>query len=120
MHGRAMGLSDVLAGGRADRLDRAPALAEHDLAVALAGDEDRLLDAGRAVGLVLPLVGLDRRLIGQFVVQPLDQLLAGDLGGERTDRRFRDLVLRIEPGTGRDDRREAIEQPRRARRRSWR
>src|SRR6202050_4284479 len=110
MYVRAMGFHDVLARRRADRLDRAAALAEHDLAVALAGDEDRLLDAGRPVGLVLPLISLDRRLIGQFVVQPLDQLLAGDLGGERTDRRLRDLVFRIEPGAGRNYRGEAIEE----------
>src|ERR1700722_10264066 len=98
MHRRAMGFGDVLAGGGADRLYRPSALAEHDLAVALAADEDRLLDAGRAVRLFLPLLGLDRRLIGQFVVQPLDQLLSGDLGRERPDRRFRDLVLREEQG----------------------
>ena len=52
--------------------------------------------------------------IGQFVVKPLDQLLAGDLGGERTDRRLRDLILRIEPGTGRDHRGEAIKELRQA------
>src|SRR6202050_2248336 len=103
MYVRAMGFRDVLARGRADRLDRAPALAEHDLAMALAGDEDRLLDAGRAVGQVLPAVGLDRRLIGQFVMHPLDELLAGDFGGERAHRRLRDLVLRIEPGPGRHE-----------------
>ena len=103
-----MGFADVLAGRRADRLDRPPALAEHDLAVALAGDEDRLLDASGAVGLFLPLLGLDGRLIGQLVVQPLDQLLAGDLGGQRTDRGFRDLVFRIEPGAGRNERSEAL------------
>src|ERR1700722_19337441 len=65
MHGRAMGFGNVLAGGRADRLDRAPALAEHNLAVALAADEDRLLAPGRPDGLLLPLLRLDRRLIGQ-------------------------------------------------------
>src|SRR6185437_6789579 len=68
-------------------------------------------DASRAVGPVRPGVGLDGRLIGQFVVQPLDQLLAGDLGRKRSDRRFRDLVLRVEPRTRRDDRREAIGEP---------
>src|SRR3984957_6975739 len=112
MHGRAVCFTDVFARRRADRLDGAPALAEYDLAVALAGDEDRLLDAGRPVGLVLPLIGLDGRLIGQFVVQPLDQLLAGDFGRERADRGLRDLVLRIEPGTGWDHCGETLEEPR--------
>src|ERR1700729_38030 len=46
MHGGAMGFGNVLTRRRADRLDRSSALAEHDLAVALAADKDRLLDAG--------------------------------------------------------------------------
>ena len=71
MHRRAMGLGDVHARRRADRLDCPPALAENDLAMALAADEDRLFDAGRPVSLVLPLFGLDSRLVGQLVVQPL-------------------------------------------------
>src|ERR1700722_2049758 len=64
MHRRAMSFADVLTRRGADRLDRAAPLAEHDLAMALAADEDRLLDAGGAVGLFLPLLGLDCRLIG--------------------------------------------------------
>ena len=72
-------------------LMRAPAFADDDLLVALARDVDRLLDPRRAVGLVLPRFGLDRSLIGQLVVQPLEQLLAGDFGGERAQRRVGDL-----------------------------
>ena len=52
-------LDNVLARGAADRLDRASALADDDLLVALAGYIDRLLDARRAVGLLLPELGLD-------------------------------------------------------------
>ena len=83
-----------LAGRLADRLDGLAALAEHDLPLALALDEDRLLDAHRAVLALLPLVGLDRRVVGQLLVQPLVDLLARDLGGEHAQRRVGDLVLR--------------------------
>ncbi len=65
-------LGDLLARLGADRLDGRAALAEHDLALALALDIDRLLDAHRAVAQFLPAVGLDRRLIGQLLVQPRD------------------------------------------------
>ena len=78
-------------------LMRAPALAHHDLALAFARHVDRLLDARRTVGKVLPLVGLDRHLVGQFVVQALEHFLARDFGGERAQRRVGDLVLGIEP-----------------------
>src|SRR5271165_5162968 len=111
VHHAAVDRSDVLAGGRADRLDRAPALADDDLAVALARHEHRLLDPRRAVRQVLPAVGLDGGLIGQFVVQALDELFARDFGGERTDRPFGDLVLRIEPRTDGNDRREPLGEP---------
>src|SRR5205814_4726699 len=67
---------DVGARRRPDRLDRLAALAEHDLALALALDIDRLLDAHRAVLELLPDFGLDRRLIRQFLVQPQIELLA--------------------------------------------
>src|SRR3954452_20620116 len=67
---------------RADRLDRLAALAEHDLALAFALHEDRLLDAHRAVAQLLPAVRFHGRPVGQFLVQAVEQLLAGDLGGE--------------------------------------
>src|SRR3954453_15028137 len=75
-------LGDVAAGRLADRLDGLAALAQDDLPLALALDEDRLLDAHRAVVARLPLVGLDRRAVGQLLVQPLVDLLARDLGRE--------------------------------------
>src|SRR5215208_4915593 len=51
---------------RADGLDRGTAFAEHDLALAFPLHIDRLLDPHRAVPQLLPAVGLDRGLIGQF------------------------------------------------------
>ena len=45
----------------------------------------------------LPRLGLDRGVIRQFLVQPLEQLLARDLGRELAHRRIRHLVGRIEP-----------------------
>ena len=81
---------------------------------------DRLLDARRAVGQILPGFGLDRRLIGQFVVQPLEHLLARDLGGERAHRRVGDLVLGIEPRPLRHHRARDRASAGRARRRSRR
>src|SRR5215207_7507880 len=74
-------LGDVAARRLADRLDGLAALAKHDLPLAFALDEDRLLDAHRAVLARLPLVGFDRRAVGQFLLQPLVDLLARDLGG---------------------------------------
>src|SRR5262245_18429427 len=49
VHGLTYDLRDLLARIRADRLDGGAALAEHDLALALALDKDRLLDAHRLV-----------------------------------------------------------------------
>ena len=43
------------------------AFADDDLLLAVALDIDRLLDARRAVLLLGPRLGLDRRLIGQFL-----------------------------------------------------
>ena len=50
-------------------------------------------------GPLLPLVRLDRRVVGQLLVQALVDLLAGDLGGEHAQRHIGDLVLRVEPRT---------------------
>jgi hypothetical protein len=82
------------AGTGADRLDLAAALAEHDGALAGPADIDDLVDADAAVGAVLPRLRLDRRGIGQFVVQLQEHLLAGDLGGDQPLGRVGKLVLR--------------------------
>ena len=85
----------------ADRLDGLPALADHDLALAFALDINRLLDADFAAAQFLPRLGLDRGLIGQFLVQPLEQFFARDLGGQLPHGRVRHLVRRIKPRTWR-------------------
>ena len=70
---------------------------EHDLPLAVAHHIDGLLDAHAAVLQLLPGVGLDRQAVGKLVVQPEEQLLAGDLGGGLTERRVGELVFRVEP-----------------------
>src|ERR1700722_20469588 len=70
VHIGLVGLGNLLARRRADRLQRSPALADHDFLVAVAADENRLLDPRGAVGEILPGIRLDRGLIRQFVVQP--------------------------------------------------
>ncbi len=97
MHRLVDDLGDLGPRLRADRLDRLAALAQHDLALALALHEDRLLDAHRAVAQLLPAVRFHRRAIGQLLVQAVEQLLAGDLGGETAQRRVGNLVFRIVP-----------------------
>ncbi len=88
---------DIDARRGSDGFDRLPAFAEHDLALAFALDIDRLLDANRAVPQLLPYLGLDRRVVGQFLVQPQIKLLPGDLGGKLAQRRVRDLILGVKP-----------------------
>ena len=100
MHLLLGGFRDLAARRLADRLDGAAALADDDLLLPVARDIDRLLDARRAVLLIFPGFGLDRRLIGQFVVQPLEDFFARDLGGEHAQRRVGELIFRIEPGRG--------------------
>src|SRR6185312_12766330 len=58
-------LFDFAARGFADRPDRRAALAEHDLALALALDIDRLLDAHGIAAQILPLLGLDSGVVRQ-------------------------------------------------------
>src|SRR5665213_1131866 len=60
----------------ADRLEGLPAFADHDLALALALHINRLLDPHIATPQLLPLLGLDRGMVRQLLVQPLEQLLA--------------------------------------------
>src|SRR5436309_2263438 len=97
MHLLLRQLGDFLARFRADRLDRRATLAEHDLALTLALHIDRLLDAHGAVAQLLPRLRLDRRLIWQFLMQPIEQLLAGNLGREAAHRRVGNLILRVMP-----------------------
>src|SRR5690606_35962003 len=81
----------------ADRLDRLPAGAERDLALALALDIDHLLDADRAVLLVLPLLRLHGELVGKLVMEPEKELLARDFRRERAQGHVGRLILRIMP-----------------------
>src|ERR1700749_5056597 len=69
VHRVAHDFRQFLARVRADRLDRGAALAEHDLALALALDKNRLLDADRLVLALGPAIGLDGRLIRQLLMQ---------------------------------------------------
>src|SRR5207302_7220029 len=82
VHRPLQGLAKLLARVGANRLDRGATLAEHDLALALALDKDRLLDPHRTVLALGPARGLDRRLVRQLLVQLAIDLLARDLGGE--------------------------------------
>src|SRR5450631_3526940 len=59
MHRMLDDVGDLAPRFRTDRLDGLAALAQHDLALAHALDEDRLLDTHRAVLEFLPRIGLD-------------------------------------------------------------
>src|SRR5665811_1755136 len=83
----------------ADRLEGLPAFADHDLALALALHIDRLLNTDIAAPQFLPRLSLDRGMVGQFLVQPFEQLLARDLGRQLAHRRIRHLVGLIKPRT---------------------
>src|SRR5579862_3004850 len=108
MHRLLDGRGNVFARRSPDRLDGLAALAEHDFALAVAFDIDRLFDTHRAVLELLPDLGFDRRLIRQFLMQPKIKLLAGDLGGGMAQRRIRYLILRIEPRAERHARGEPL------------
>ena len=90
----------------ADLLDARAALAEDDRALAVALDVDHLLDAHAAVGPVLPLLRLDRGLVGQFLVKLQEDLLARDLGRQQAQRQVGGLVLGIEKRPRRQRRRQ--------------
>ena len=87
MHLRFSGFGDVLAGRGADGLQHLPALADDDLLVGLAGHENGLFEPRGPVRHFLPLIGLDGDVVGQFIVQALEDLLARDLGGEEASAR---------------------------------
>src|SRR3954469_18346740 len=93
VHGDAHDLGDFLPRIRTDRLDGGAAFSEHDLALALALDKDRLLDADRLVLAFGPAIGLDRGLIRQFLMQLAIDLLAGNFRRQMPHRRIRHLVL---------------------------
>src|SRR5215469_15629059 len=59
----------LVASAGADLLDARAPLAQNDGALALALNVYRLLDAHRTVAALLPLVGLDRGLVGQLLMQ---------------------------------------------------
>src|SRR5689334_6092433 len=59
---------------RRDRLDGFATLAKRDLLLAVAFDIDDLLDAYRAVFALFPLLGLDMRGIGKFLMQAQEEL----------------------------------------------
>src|SRR6266567_4480373 len=101
MHGVFYNCDNVAPRLGADRLDGLATLSQYDLALALALDIDRLFDPDRAVLELLPLIGLNRRLIGQLLVQAQIELLARDLRSELPQRRVGDLVLGIVPEPGR-------------------
>src|SRR6478672_4287971 len=90
-------VADVAPRIRADRLDGLAALAEHDLALALALHINRLLYPGRAILELLPRLGFDRGLIWEFLVQAQIELFARDLGRQLAQRRIGDLILGIMP-----------------------
>src|SRR5262249_11719100 len=89
----------------ADRLNGLAALAEHDLALALARDIDGLLNADRAVLELLPNFGLHGRLIRQLLVQAQVELFPGYLRPQLTEPRIRNRVLRVKPRSRRRVRR---------------
>src|SRR5215472_4203565 len=90
-------LLELGAGAGADALHLAALAAEHDRLLALALDEDRLRDLDAAVLELLPSLGLDGRGVGQLVMELEEDLLAGDLGGEKSLRRVGELILGKEP-----------------------
>ena len=59
----------------ADRLDALAALADGDLALAFARHIERLVDLGRSVLALLPRIGLDDEIVGQFVMEAQHRLL---------------------------------------------
>src|ERR1700730_3670518 len=67
MHGILDQLRDLLTRFRPDRPDGLAALAERNFSLALALDEDGLLDTHRTVAQFLPDVGLDRGAVRQFL-----------------------------------------------------
>src|SRR5258708_37806053 len=85
-------------GAGADALDLAAFVAEHDRLLAVALDIDGLADLDAAVLELLPRFGLDRRGIGQLVMELEKDLLARRLGSEQALRHVGELVLGKQEG----------------------
>src|SRR3546814_6959263 len=72
-------LRHFLPRGLAALLDPLAALAEHDGALAVPCDKELLVDGGEAVAPLLLVFGLQRRIIGQLLVELELELPARDL-----------------------------------------
>src|SRR5665213_176232 len=91
-------LFQVGAGQFADLLDGGAALAQHDGFLAVALDEDDLVDLHRAVLALLPLLGFHRGGVGQFVMQAQIDFLARHFGGQQAGGNVGGFVFGIVPG----------------------
>src|SRR5579884_3266492 len=72
---------ELLACAAADLLQPRTALAQHDRPLAVAGNEDLLMDRYRAVATFVVALALDAAGIGQLFMQLMVDLLAGNLRG---------------------------------------
>src|SRR4051794_11236473 len=95
MHWNPSDLGDFLARFRADGFDSGAALAEHNLALAIAFHKNRLLDPDGFVVALSPAVRLDGGLVRQLLVQLPEYLFPRDLGRQLPHRSIRHLVLGI-------------------------
>ena len=80
-----------------NRLDGFTTIAQHDTFVTVAHHINNLINAGRTVFMLLPVLSLDCHLIGQLLVQPQGQFLACHFGSNHPQRQIGNLVFRIEP-----------------------
>ena len=81
-------------------------LADQDGLLAIAQDVDGLVDPHlAAVRRLGPALSLDRDAVGQLLVQSVEDLLSGDLGGEGPIGEIRELVFGEQPGSPRSRRR---------------
>src|SRR6202048_2960555 len=98
MHGRLNYFGYLATSLRSDRLDCLAGLPKHDLSLALAFNIYGLLDAHRPIRALLPLIGLHRRAIGQFLVKLRIKVLPGDFRRKVAQWGVCDLVIGIMPG----------------------
>src|SRR5260221_6458599 len=97
MHGLLDQLRYFLARLRPDRPDGLTALAERNFSLALALDEDGLLDTHRTVAQLLPDVGLDRGAVRQFLVKPQIDFFPPEFRRQCAHWGIGNLVFRIVP-----------------------
>src|SRR5690606_24733788 len=97
VHRHAEHLGQFFACRLADRLDPRASLTEHDRLLAVAADDDLLVDLDAAVLAGLVALGTYRAIVRQLVVELAVELLAGDFGGEQALARVADLVFWIVP-----------------------